>query len=83
MTTKRKPTLKQMFATWKKYQKIQYGLVKLQTELNSMAQEIEYSSALIRDGDSVYRITSNGRYGAYSVTELACAEELDNLLINS
>jgi hypothetical protein len=83
MATKRTPTLKQLFNTWKRYKKIQSQLTQIQHELNSMAQKIDYATELIRDEDNVYRVTAKGRYGCYEIEQIACAEELNNLLTNS
>jgi len=80
MTTKRKPTLKQLFSIWKKYQKKSDETWKIKSELDSIAGELDYSSELIRDGDYVYRVTSKGRYGFYEVEQLARADELGNIL---
>ena len=80
MATKRTPTLKQLFNTWKKYQKKSDETWRIKTELDSIAGKLDYSSELIRDGDYVYRVTSKGRYGSYEVEQLARADELGNVL---
>jgi hypothetical protein len=79
MTTKRKPTLKQLFTTWKKHQKKSDELQKIKTELDDIASRIEYSSELIRDGNYLYRVRSKGRYGCYEVERVASTEELKNI----
>jgi hypothetical protein len=79
MTTKRKPTLKQLFIAWKKYQKKSNELRKIKSELDSVASKIEYSSELICDGDYLYRVRSKGRYGCYEVQKVASTEELNSI----
>ena len=83
MSTKRKPTLKQLFSIWKKHRKKSDELWKIKHELDSIAGKLDYSSELIRDGDYVYKVTAKGRYGSYAIEELALANELNTLLINS
>jgi len=79
MTTKRKPTLKQLFTAWKKYQKKSDELRGIKSELDKLAEQISYSSELIRDGDYLYRVRSKGRYGCYEVERVASTEELKNI----
>lgn len=79
MATKRKPTLKQLFATWKKQQKKSSELRKINSELNSMCEQIGYSSELICDGDYLYRVRCKGRYSSYEVEQVASTEELNNI----
>lgn len=83
MTTKRKPTLKQLFSVWKKYQKKSDEIWKIKSQLDSIAGKLDCSSELICDGDYVYRVTSKGRYGSYEVKQLARADELGNVLTSS
>jgi hypothetical protein len=79
MTTKRKPTLKQLFIAWKKQQKKSDELRKINNELTNMCEQIGYSNELIRDGDYLYRVRCRGRYGSYEVEQVASTEELNNI----
>jgi muconolactone delta-isomerase len=79
MPTKRKPTLKQLFTAWKKHQKKTDELRSIKSELDKLAEQISYSSELIRDGDYLYRVRSKGRYGSYDVQQVASTEELKNI----
>jgi len=79
MAPKRKPTLKQLFALWKKYQKKRDEYYKIKRELDSMAGETPYNSELINDGEYVYRVCSKARYGFYEVDQVATVTELKKL----
>jgi hypothetical protein len=79
VTTKRKPTLKQLFIAWKKYQKKSDELQSIKSELDKLAEQISYSSELICDGDYLYRVRSKGRYGCYEVEKVASTEELNSI----
>jgi len=80
MTTKRKPTLKQLFTAWKKHEKKCEETRKEKWNLESMAKEIGCSTELINDGEYIYRITITNNYGfPYKVERIAKANELNNL----
>jgi len=80
MTTKRKPTLKQLFTAWKKHEKKSQEIQKEKWKLESMAKEIGCSTELISDSEYVYRITITNYYGTpYKVERIAEANELNNI----
>jgi mRNA-degrading endonuclease RelE of RelBE toxin-antitoxin system len=79
MATNRKPTLKQLFTAWKKYQKKADELRSIKSELDKLAEQISYSSELIRDGDYLYRVRSKGYYGSYEIQQVASIEELKDI----
>jgi hypothetical protein len=80
MTTKRKPTLKQLFTAWKKYEKKCNETRKEKWELEVMAKKIDCSTELINDGEYIYRITVTNYAGApYKVERIANVNELNNL----
>ena len=79
MTTKRKPSLKQLFIAWKKYQKKSDEARCLKHEVDDIASRILYRSELIQDGDYFYRVSAKGRYGAYEIMKIASIEELNNI----
>jgi hypothetical protein len=80
MTTKRKPTLKQLFTAWKKYEKKSEKIRQEKWRLESIAKEIGYSTELINDGEYIYRITITNYCGSpYKVERIAKADELNNI----
>ena len=79
MTTKRKPTIKQLFIAWKKYQKKSDEARCLKNEVDDIAGRILYGSELIQDGNYLYRVSAKGRYGSYEVIKIASTEELNNI----
>ena len=80
MTTKRKPTLKQLFTAWKKHEKKCYETREEKWKLEAMAKEIGCITELINDGEYIYRITITNYYGSpYKVERIANANELNNL----
>jgi hypothetical protein len=79
MVSKRKPTLKQLFKEWIRYEKKKSELTKLKWELDALGNEAASGTELIIHEDDVYRITktNHSRYGInYSVERIASAEEL-------
>lgn len=80
MTTKRKPTLKQLFIAWKKHEKKCNEARKEKWELESMAKEIGCSTELINDGEYLYRITVTNQFSfPYEVKRIANTDELNNI----
>jgi hypothetical protein len=79
MATNRKPTLKQLFTVWKNYQKKADELGRIKSKLDKLAEQISYSSELIRDGDHLYRVCSKGYYGSYQIQQVARIEELKDI----
>jgi hypothetical protein len=79
MTTKRKPTLKQLLIAWKKYQRKSDEARTLRNKVDDMASRIPYCSELIQDGNYLYRVNAKGRYGSYEITKIASTEELNNI----
>jgi hypothetical protein len=80
MTTKRKPTLKQLFIAWKKHEKKCNEARKEKWKLESMAKEIGCSTELINDGEYVYRITVTNQFSfPYKVERIANTDELNNI----
>jgi hypothetical protein len=80
MTTKRKPTLKQLFTAWKKHEKKCNETRQEKWKLQSMAKEIGCSTELINDGECVYRITvTNYCSSPFTVERIANTDELNNI----
>jgi hypothetical protein len=80
MTTKRKPTLKQLFTAWKKHQKKCSEARQEKWKLEDMAREIGGGTELVNDGEYVYRITVSVNYGApYTIERLVKTDELNKL----
>jgi hypothetical protein len=80
MTTKRKPTLKQLFTAWKKHEKKCNQTRQEKWKLHSMAKEIGCSTELINDGECVYRITITNYFSSpFTVERIANIDELDNI----
>jgi hypothetical protein len=76
MTVKRKPTLKQLFIAWKKYQKKSNEVWDEKNRLNQLARNIEWGTELVSDEDSVYRVTVTNSRGDYTIEKIASKEEL-------
>ena len=84
MTTKRKPTLKQLFKAWLNYEKKSSEAFKLKWALEDLAKNTIPGTELIVHDNVVYRITTNSSYRGcasanYTVERIAQAEELKTI----
>jgi hypothetical protein len=81
MTTKRKPTLKQLFKAWLNYEKKSNETFKLKWALEDLAKNTIPGTELIVHDNVVYRITttSSHRGCVYTVERIAQAEELKTI----
>jgi hypothetical protein len=79
MSNKRKPTLKQIFNAWLKYQKKSEDTYKAKVYAEKLANQVDpYATELLEHEGTVYRISITGnRWGqSYDVKEIAKASEL-------
>ena len=79
MTIKRKPTLKQVFNAWLKYQKKHSEAYMAKCFVEDLAKKAAfYTTELIEHEEKIYRVTiGGGGYGnPYKVEELARTIEL-------
>jgi len=80
MTTKRKPTFKQLFTAWKKHKKKESEVWNEKYAIEKMAKQMEEGTELINDGESIYRVTvTQGWNATYKIERIAKAEELNNI----
>lgn len=82
MTTKRKPTLKQLFKAWLKYEKKSGEATKLKWDLQDLANKTTIGTELIVHGNVVYRITTSSSYAnqvKYNIERIAYVKELETL----
>ena len=77
MASKRKPTLKQVFNAWIKYQKKCDEKYKAEMFVRDLAKEVcIYATELIEHEGYVYRITiTDSRFGSYEVKRLVSVSE--------
>ena len=79
MSTKRKPTLKQLFNAWLKAQKKETEAYAVRCAVNKLAREIDnYATELIEYEEKIYRVTINrGTIGSgYNIEIVAKTAEL-------
>lgn len=82
MTTKRNPTLKQLFKAWLKHRQKSYEASRLKWELDDLANKTKPGTELIVHEGTVYRITTRSTFGRrinYEVERIAQAEELETI----
>jgi hypothetical protein len=80
MTTKRKPTLKQLFKAWLKHRQKSNEASRLKWDLDDLANQTAPGTELIVHDGTVYRITTRNTFGGrinYDVQHVAKAEELE------
>lgn len=78
MATKRKPTLKQVFNAWLKYNKKSNEAYKAKRYVDNLATQCEaYSTELIEHEGKVYRVTINKHRwdNSYEIKKIAEASE--------
>jgi hypothetical protein len=79
MTSKRKPTLKQIFNAWIKYQKKSDEKYQAEMFVRDLAKQADlHATELIEYKERVYRITitNNGWWNNYEIKQIASASEL-------
>jgi len=79
MAAKRKPTLKQVFNAWLKYNKKSNETYKAKSYVDELANQCEaYSTELIEHEGKVYRVTINKHKwdNNYEIKKIADASEL-------
>jgi hypothetical protein len=82
MTTKRTPTLKQLFKAWIQYQKKSSETSKLKWSLDDLANKTQLGTELIVHEESIYRITTSASWGGqikYEVIRIAAANEIETI----
>jgi len=82
MTSKRTPTLKQLFKAWLKYEQKSSEVMHLKWALDDLANKVQPGSELIIHGDKVYRITTKPTFGGrinYDINRIATADEIETI----
>lgn len=82
MTTKRKPTLKQLFKAWLKHRQKSNEASRLKWDLDDLANKTAPGTELIVHDGAVYRITTRSTFAGrinYDVQHVAKAEEIETI----
>jgi hypothetical protein len=82
MTTKRKPTLKQLFKAWLKHREKNNEVLRLKWNLDNLANKTEPGTELIVHDGTVYRITTRNTFAGrinYEVEHVAKTEEIETI----
>jgi hypothetical protein len=82
MTTKRKPTLKQLFKAWLKHREKSNEILRLKWNLDDLANQTAPGTELIIHDGTVYRITTQSTFAGrinYDVQPVVKTEELETI----
>lgn len=82
MTSKRTPTLKQLFKAWLKYQQKSSETMRLKWSLDDLANKVQPGSELIVHGENIYRVTARSTFGGrvnYDIDRIATADEIETI----